>query len=63
MKYGKNPNVWDDNVEEFILKKSTPEFYNDDVVRYGYCRGEEPHAYVTEITARYNYYSQFIKAS
>lgn len=62
MKYGKDPNVWDDNVEEYILKKSTPEFYNDDVVRYGYCRGEEPYAYVVEITARFNYYSQFIKA-
>ena len=61
IKYGKNPNVWNDNVDEFIIKKSSPEYYNDDVVRYGYCRGQEPYDYVSEITDRFNYYSQFIK--
>lgn len=60
-KYGKNPNVWSDNVEEFILKKANPKYYNDDVVKYGYCRGQEPHDYVREITERFNYYSQFVE--
>lgn len=60
-KYGKNPNVWNHNVDEFIIKKSSPEFYNDVVVRYGYCRGQEPSDYVSEITDRFNYYSQFIR--
>lgn len=60
-KFGKNPDVWNDNVEEYILKKSDPKYYQDDVVRYGYCRGQEPHDYVREITQRYNYYSKFIE--
>ena len=60
-KFGKNPNVWNENVEVYILKKSNPKYYKDDVVRYGYCRGQEPHDYVREITERFNYYSQFIE--
>jgi membrane-bound lytic murein transglycosylase F len=59
-KYGKNPDFWNDNVDEFIIKKSSPEFYNDEVVRHGYCRGQEPSDYVSEITERFSYYSQFI---
>jgi len=61
LKYGKDPNIWNDSVDEFIIKKSSPEFYNDVVVRYGYCRGQEPFDYVSEITDRFNYYSQFIR--
>lgn len=61
-KYGRDPNVWDGNVEEFIRKKSQPEFYNDEVVRYGYCRGQEAYDYVLQITSRYVYYSQFIES-
>lgn len=56
MKYGKNPSVWDDNVEIFILKKTMPEYYNDPVVRYGYCRGKEPYNYVIKVLDRYNHY-------
>lgn len=62
VKYGRDPDVWDGNVEEFIRRKSNPEYYNDEVVRYGYCRGQEPSDYVSQITDRYNYYSQFIDA-
>lgn len=62
MKYGKDPNVWEDSVEDFILRKSHPEFYNDEVVRYGYCRGQEAYDYVLQITSRFAYYSQFIEA-
>ena len=32
MKYGKNPSLWKDNVDQFILKKSIPQFYKDPVV-------------------------------
>jgi membrane-bound lytic murein transglycosylase F len=59
-KYKRNPDRWDGHVEYYLLMKSHPEYYNDDVVRYGYCRGEEPYAYVREITERYNYYAEFI---
>lgn len=53
-KYGMDPTVWDDNVERALLMKSKPEYYNDPVVRYGYCRGSEPVAYVRDIMAFYD---------
>ncbi|MDE6453083.1 MAG: transporter substrate-binding domain-containing protein [Muribaculaceae bacterium] len=53
-KYGMDPAVWDDNVERALLMKSKPEYYNDPVVRYGYCRGSEPVAYVRDIMAFYD---------
>ena len=61
-KYGKDPNIWFDNVDYFILQKSKPEFYKDVVVKYGYCRGAEPYRYVSEIVDRYNNYKNLIKA-
>jgi len=60
-KYGKDPNVWDDNVEEFILKKSESKYYNDEVVKFGYCRGKEPYQYVKKILKRYSQYTKFIE--
>lgn len=59
-KYDGNPNKWE-NVSEFLLKKSSPEYYNDEVVKYGYCRGEEPYKYVKQIMTRYRHYRQFLK--
>lgn len=61
-KYGDDPDVWTGHVEEFILKKSDPEYYNDEVVYYGYCRGEEPYEYVRNILDRYKHYQKFIQA-
>ena len=60
-KYGKNPAVWTDNTEEFILKKSDAKYYNDEAVSYGYCRGEEPYYYVREILERYEEYRLLIE--
>lgn len=56
MKYGKNPSVWDGNVDVFIRNKSRPKYFNDPVVRWGYCRGEETYKYVTEINDRFQHY-------
>lgn len=56
MKYGKDPSVWEDNVDHFILKKSIPKYYRDPVVKWGYCRGEEPYNYVIDILDRYQHY-------
>lgn len=58
-KYGGDPNRWDD-VAKYLLLKSDPHFYTDEVVRYGYCRGEEPLNYVSEILRRYAHYKQLI---
>ncbi len=61
-KYGRNKDIWFNNVEKFILLKSSPKYYNDPIVRCGYCRGEEPYKYVREIISRYEHYKNTIKA-
>ena len=55
-KHKKKPDVWFDNVAEMLLKKSNPEFFKDEVVYYGYCRGSEPYKYVTDILVRFQHY-------
>jgi len=60
-KNNKNPHIWEDNVDYYLLNKSKPSFYNDPVVKYGYCRGEEPYHYVTDILERYTHYKNVIE--
>lgn len=55
-KYGKDPQIWDHNVADFIRLKSDPEYYNDPVCKHGYLRGSETFDYVKEIMARYHQY-------
>ena len=57
-KYGKDPNVWKDNVAEFIRLKSEPQYYTDPVCKNGYLRGKETYNYVAEVLERYNYYKK-----
>ncbi len=59
-KYRKDPNKWENNVDYYLLNKSKPEYYNDSVVKYGYCRGTEPYNFVYEILDRYNHYKNVI---
>jgi membrane-bound lytic murein transglycosylase F len=59
-KYGKNPDLWYNNVETYILLKSKPKYYNDPIVRCGYCRGQEPYNYVRQIIERYDHYKNTI---
>ena len=59
-KYGKDENVWDNNVDEFILKLANKKYYNDELVKFGYARGSEPYNYVKEIFARYELYKEVI---
>ncbi|MDD3567870.1 MAG: transporter substrate-binding domain-containing protein [Bacteroidales bacterium] len=59
-KHGKDPNVWDNNVDFFILNKSNPEFYCDSTVRYGMLRGVETYNYVSQIMQRYKHYQNII---
>lgn len=61
IKYGKEPNVWDDNVSYYILQKSKAKYYRDPIVKCGYCRGEEPYKYVKEILNRYEHYKNVIE--
>ncbi|WP_170227077.1 MltF family protein [Luteibaculum oceani] len=60
-KYGKNPQKWENHVADFLRKKSKPKYYNDPVVKSGFCRGEEPFKYVTQILRRYEHYKTFVK--
>lgn len=59
-KNGKNPDLWSD-VREYLRLKSDPEYYNDEVCKYGYCRGEEPVNYVDIITMKYSEYLLWAK--
>ncbi len=59
-KYGKDPQIWESHVDYFILNKSNPKYYNDEVVKYGYARGEEPYKYVYQIIDRYIHYKSMI---
>lgn len=54
-KNGKNPYKWI-HVAEYVLKLSTPEYYNDPVVKYGYMRGSETANYVSAIYSRWQKY-------
>ena len=56
-KYGRNPDVWDGNVAEYIRLKSDPAYYKDSVCRHGYLRGAETYEYVKEVMARYRRYT------
>ena len=61
-KNGKNPHKWT-HVAEYVLKLSTPEYYNDPVVKYGYMRGSETANYVSAIYSRWQKYRGVRNAS
>jgi membrane-bound lytic murein transglycosylase F len=54
-----DPNLWEDNVEKALLSLSYPKNYNKPFIKYGYVRGSEPVAYVSEIFERYEHYKAF----
>ncbi|MGF1636561.1 MAG: transglycosylase SLT domain-containing protein [Cyclobacteriaceae bacterium] len=58
-KHGLNQTIWNENVENMLLRKSEPDFFNDPVVKYGYCRGAEPVHYVENILKKYELYAKF----
>jgi len=59
-RYGEDPNVWHGSVEEWLMKKSDPDYYTDQVVKYGYARGIETSNYVKEVIDRYEHYKNFV---
>ena len=61
-KYGADPTIWDENVENYVLKKSEAEFYTDKVCKHGYCRGKEPYNYVKNIMEGFEHYKNLIPA-
>jgi len=59
-KNGMDPQKWDNNVAVWLLKKSEPKYYNDNVVKNGYFRGKESVAFVTQILDRYGHYKNIL---
>ena len=59
-KYNKIPIVWTDNVDYFLLNKSSSRFYEDPVVKWGYCRGDETYNYVIKVLNTYRNYQNII---
>jgi membrane-bound lytic murein transglycosylase F len=59
-KNGMDPQKWDDNVAVWLLKKSEPKYYRDNVVKNGYFRGKESVAFVTQILDRYGHYKNIL---
>ncbi len=62
-KYDKDPNIWKDNVDYYVLNKSKPKYYLDPLVKHGYARGAEPYYYVTEILERFEHYKNAMEES
>jgi membrane-bound lytic murein transglycosylase F len=59
-KNGMDPTKWEGNVAVWLLKKSNPVYYNDEVVKNGYFRGTESVNYVSEVLDRYDHYRNLI---
>lgn len=57
---GYDPQRWEGNVAECMLLKAQPDFYTADVVKHGYCRGQEPYDYVMKINRQYELYKKVI---
>jgi len=60
-KFGKNPAIWKDNVETYLILKAMPRYYKDPVVQNGYCRGDEVSQFVIEIFEIYQHYKNVVK--
>jgi len=57
-KFGRNPHIWFNQVEYFLLKKNDPDFYNDPVVKYGFYSGKETVRYVHNTLITYEKYQK-----
>ncbi len=60
-KYDKDPVKWTGNVDYYLLSKSVEKYYEDPIVKFGYCRGEEPFSFVNEVLDTYRHYCNLIK--
>lgn len=58
---GGNPDVWDNGVDFYLLHKSEATYYNPELVKSGYCRGDETYNFVRDIMERYRIYTTLIK--
>ena len=59
-RYESDPNIWFGSVDKWLLKKSEPEYYTDQVVRHGFARGIETYNLVKDIMGRYEHYKNIV---
>jgi membrane-bound lytic murein transglycosylase F len=59
-KNGMDPHKWNGNVAVWLLKKSQPLYYNDEVVRNGYFKGVESVNFVSQVLERFEHYKNII---
>lgn len=59
-KYGKDNQIWDDNVDYYLKNKSADKYLDDPVVNWGYARGEEAYNFVNRVTGNYEHYLNLI---
>ncbi len=59
MLYESDPDVWHGNVDHYLLAKANPEYYNNDVVQFGFARGSEPVNFVNRVYALTTHYRNF----
>lgn len=58
-KYGKAPDVWDDNVDYYILNKS--KYLSDTCCKAGFLRGGQTYRFVEDIMERYQNYKNLME--
>lgn len=61
-RYDDDPNVWFGGVEQWLLKKSDPKYYTDEVVKHGYARGIETYNFVKQVIGRYEHYKNIVNS-
>ncbi len=59
-KFGEDKTSWK-VVRNYLLKLSQEKYFLDPVVKYGYCRGDEPVKYVDQILDRYEHYKNIVQ--
>ena len=59
-KYDKAPDIWENNVDYFILNKSKPQYYKDTCCKCGFLRGGQTYRFVEDIMERYHHYQNLI---
>lgn len=55
-KYGKDPQVWEENVAYFMQHKNDPKYYQDPLAKNGYCNGGQTYHYVARVMEAYSNY-------
>ena len=61
-KYGRDPQIWDSNVEQALLMKANPEYYSDPVCRNGYFGGRHTVAYVRKVSGLLEHFRQKVRS-